>query len=58
MDKTENLYSFEIKPALENEFSYSWAMMVMDKAVIQAQGGLLNWEYIDNVLDLLSFVFS
>ena len=58
MAKTENLYSFEIKPSLENEFSYSWVMMVMDKAVIQAQGGLLNWEYIDNVLDLLSFVFS
>ena len=58
MDETKNLYSFEIKPTLENEFSYTWAMMVMDKAVIQAQGGMLNWEYIDNVLDLLSFVFS
>ena len=58
MAKTENLYLFEIKQPIIGESNYSWAMMVMDKAVIQAQGGLLNWEYIDNVLDLLSFVFS
>ena len=58
MDETKHLYSFEIKPALENEFSYSWAVMVVDKAVIQAQGWLTNWEYADNVLDLMTFIFS
>ena len=58
MAKTNGLYLFEIKPAFENESRHSWVVLAIDNVTTQAQGWLINWEYIDNVLDLLSFVFS
>ena len=58
MAKTNGLYLFEIKPTFENESRHSWVALAIDNVATQAQGWLINWEYIDNVLGLLSFVFS
>lgn len=58
MIETQALYEFEIKPPITGEESFSMIMLAIHKVANPARmEWLRDWEYIENAVDVVLFVF-